>query len=157
MSGLWAIDKADESQAQTLHHLHGVAFWQGWDEEAFHAFLRDETIACFIARPIGLPDQIIGFILVRHVHDEAEILTLAVAPSSRRQGVGYALLDAALRYLYHQRVLNLFLEVEEKNQAALSLYHRLGFEETGRRPGYYQTESGRCDALTMRRLLKKQA
>jgi len=142
MNGFWAIDKADESQAQNLHYLHGAAFWQGWDEEAFRAFLRDETVACFIARPIGRPDEIVGFVLVRLVHDEAEILTLAVAPKNRRQGVGYGLLDAVLRHLHHQRVQQLFLEVEEQNQAAIMLYRRFGFEEMGRRPAYYQTATG---------------
>jgi len=136
-----------------LQYLHSLSFWQSWDEEAFYAFLRDETIVCFIARPVGVPDKIIGFVLIRQVGDEAEILTLAVAPANRRQGVGYALLDATLRHIHHQSVKKLFLEVEEQNHAALSLYRRFGFEETGRRPGYYQTQTGRCDALTMRRLL----
>jgi len=154
MSGLWAIDKAQESQVPALHHLHGASFWQGWDEEDFRAFLRDETVACFIARRIGEPDEIVGFVLVRLVQDESEILTLAVAPTNRRQGVGYGLIDAVLRYLHHQRVQKLFLEVEEQNQAAIMLYRRFGFEETGRRVAYYQTPTGRCDALMMRRLLK---
>jgi len=154
MNESWAIDRVDEGQASSLHLLHESAFWQSWDEESFCTFLRDETVVCFVARPIGLPDYIVGFILVRQASDEAEIITLAVAKENRRQGAGRALLDAALRHLHHQRVENLFLEVEEKNHAALSLYRRLGFEETGRRPGYYQMQSGRCDALTMRRLLK---
>jgi len=154
MNEFVAIDKADEDHALALQHVHGLSFWQGWDEAAFHAFLRDDAIVCFIARPVGVPDKIMGFILVRQVADEAEILTFAVAPTNRRQGVGHALLDATLRHIHHQRVQKLFLEVEEKNHAALSLYRRFGFEETGRRPGYYQTQKGRCDALMMRRLLK---
>jgi len=147
-----AIDQADESQAQILQHLHRLAFWQGWDEGAFRSFLRDETMTCFIARPVGSPETIMGFVLVRQIDDEAEIITIAVAPHNRRQGVGYALLDATLRHLHHKRVQKLFLEVEEKNHAALSLYRRFGFEEAGRRKGYYQTENGRCDALMLRRL-----
>jgi len=153
MNGSVAIDRAYECQAPALQHLHQATFWQGWDEETFRTFLRDETVSCLVARPIGMPENITGFILVRQVADEAEIITLAVARQNRRQGVGYALLDAALRYFYHQRVQKLFLEVEEKNHGALSLYRRFGFEEMGRRRGYYQTAEGRCDALMMCRFL----
>jgi len=148
------IDRADEGQAQALHHLHVSSFWQGWDEEAFCSFLRDKTVICFIARPIGNPDDIIGFVLVRQIGDEAEIITIAVEAKNRRQGVGYALFDAVLRHLYYQRVQKIFLEVEENNHAAYTLYRRFGFEEIGRRPGYYQTQSGRHDALMMRRIIK---
>jgi len=146
-----AIDQADIGQAQACAALHQSAFWHGWDEEAFYSFLRDETITCLIARPIGLPERLVGFVLVRQVGDEAEIITLAVLPTYRRQGIGYALLDASLRHFHHQRVQKLFLEVEEKNHAAYKLYCRLGFEEIGRRPAYYQTREGRCDALVMQR------
>jgi len=153
MNGSWIIDKADASQVRALQHLHAASFWRGWNEEDFFTFLRDETMLCFIARPIGYPDDITGFVLMRHLHDEAEIITLAVAPKNRRKGIGYALLDATLRYLHHQRAQKLFLEVEEKNHAAITLYRRFGFEEIGRRPGYYQIETGRCDALTMQRIM----
>jgi ribosomal-protein-alanine N-acetyltransferase len=42
------------------------------------------------------------------------------------------------------------LEVEEGNGPAIAVYRRLGFQETGRRDGYYQKADGtRVSALTM--------
>ena len=40
-----------------------------------------------------------GFVLARLVLDEAEILTIAVAPQAQRKGLGHALMDATLRHL----------------------------------------------------------
>jgi len=77
---------------------------------------------------------------------EAEILTLAVAPPARGQGLGRRLLLAAIA---HARVLGadtMFLEVGADNPAALALYARLGFAKVGDRKGYYQ---GR-DAFVLR-------
>ncbi len=95
-----------------------------------------------------------GFIVARLVLDEAEILTIAVAPPAQRKGLGHALMDATLRHLHNARASMLFLEVDELNAPALALYRRLGFKQVGKRPGYYETAAGRSTAFTMRRDLK---
>ena len=79
----------------------------------------------------------VGFVLARVVVDEAEILTIAVAPSHRRRGVGCALVEELCRRLYRDRVASLFLEVDAGNTAAVTLYRRLRFEKVGERRGYY--------------------
>lgn len=81
-------------------------------------------------------DEIAGFLVWRSVVwneggiNEAEILNLAVAKSSRRQGLGRALIEAV-------PVSNVFLEVRESNAAARALYRKAGFVEAGVRFGYY--------------------
>ena len=74
--------------------------------------------------------QVCGFIVSRCVAGEIEVLNLASAPETRRQGVASALLgslDAA----------DVFLEVRESNTAARKLYEKLGFFVVGTRPEYY--------------------
>jgi ribosomal-protein-alanine N-acetyltransferase len=44
----------------------------------------------------------------------------------------------------------MFLEVRPSNAKALALYRRAGFQQVGRRRGYYPGENGREDALIMR-------
>ena len=78
-----------------------------------------------------------GFVLARLVAGEAEILTVAVARSHRRLGLGWLLMDAVLRDLHTRRADALFLEVDESNTPAITLYRRLGFRQVGRRPDYY--------------------
>jgi [ribosomal protein S18]-alanine N-acetyltransferase len=49
-----------------------------------------------------------------------------------------------------QRAECLFLEVDETNVAAVTLYRKLGFREVAKRPSYYEGPSGRTNALVMR-------
>ena len=77
-----------------------------------------------------------GFLIVRKAGDEAEILTLGVAPSCRNRGLGRALLQTAIDLLRASGTKRLFLEVETGNEAALRLYRSFGGEAVGRRTGY---------------------
>lgn len=91
-----------------------------------------------------------GFILMRVVADEAEILTLAVRPSARRRGLGGELVGEGAVAAAAQGATRLFLEVAEDNAAARALYARAGFAEAGRRRGYYAGIDGsRRDALVL--------
>ena len=89
--------------------------------------------------------QINGHAVAWWIADELEIMTLAVAPTSRRTGLGMKLLETLLAARKHQ---NAFLELREGNQPALALYLRAGFEIVGRRKAYYRDGE---DALIMRR------
>jgi [ribosomal protein S18]-alanine N-acetyltransferase len=78
-----------------------------------------------------------GFILVRVVPPEAEILNLAVSLAWRRKGIATMLLAFAERTIRADSVSRVFLEVRESNQAGIAFYDRLGFARMGRRPAYY--------------------
>lgn len=82
--------------------------------------------------------KVVGFLVVRDVVAEAEILNLCVAPARRRAGLAEALLTEALAELRRSRVDQLFLEVRESNSPAISFYEKHGFRTNGRRPGYYR-------------------
>jgi [ribosomal protein S18]-alanine N-acetyltransferase len=79
-----------------------------------------------------------GVLIARKAADEAELLTLAVAPECRRAGLGKALLKSAMTTLSGSGARQLFLEVEEGNEAALKLYRSLGAVPVGRRARYYE-------------------
>jgi [ribosomal protein S18]-alanine N-acetyltransferase len=91
-----------------------------------------------------------GFVLARAAAGEAEILTLAVVPAARRQGVGSALLAGAMAAACARGAAEMFLEVAASNAAAHALYAGLGFTEVGRRPRYY---ADGADAFVLRRTL----
>lgn len=101
-----------------------------------------------LVRPSGMsanPD-IVALGGVSHGPD-AEILTLGVSSSARGQGIGGALLDELLTIAWEGGAGQVFLEVRtgDSGAAARRLYLSRGFEEVGRRPGYYHGE----DALIM--------
>lgn len=128
-----------------LAALHAQAFDAPWTAEAFADLLNQAGV--FVEAEDG------GFILVRVVADEAEILTLAVRPQARRQGVATRLVEAAAARAAGRGANRLFLEVAETNEAARGLYGRCGFETVGRRRGYYSDTAGGpgIDALILAR------
>jgi ribosomal-protein-alanine N-acetyltransferase len=93
-----------------------------------------------------------GFALARVAADEAELLTLAVAPARRRRGVGAALLSMVEARARSAGAAALFLEARADNQAALALYRSRNFDLVARRPRYYAGDTP-VDALVMRKLL----
>jgi ribosomal-protein-alanine N-acetyltransferase len=76
--------------------------------------------------------------MFRVVADEMELLSLAVTPAWRRQGLACWLTRLALAVAGRKGARAAFLEVRSANAPARRLYASLGFVETGRRPGYYQ-------------------
>ncbi|MCU1431720.1 MAG: rimI [Actinotalea sp.] len=80
--------------------------------------------------------------------DVAQVMTIGVAPSAQRRGLGTVLLETLVD---RSRVLGataVLLEVRVDNDAALALYRRSGFSVVRRRKRYYQPED--VDAWTMR-------
>lgn len=127
-----------------LAALHAEAFDRPWDAGAFAALLDQSGVFAV--------EEADGFILMRVAVDEAEILTLAVRPAARRQGLGARLVGQGAVAAAARGADRLFLEVAEDNAAARALYARAGFIEAGRRPGYYQGPDGsRRDALLLAR------
>lgn len=82
--------------------------------------------------------DLLGFALMRYGEDDAHLLLLATQPRCRRQGVGSALLAWLEVTARVAGIKTLKLEARSDNAGARQFYRRHGFEETGRRPGYYQ-------------------
>jgi ribosomal-protein-alanine N-acetyltransferase len=131
------------ADAPALAALHAAAFppAERWGPDAIRLML--EMPGAF-----GLHRPGEGFVLARIAADEAEILTLAVAPEARRRGLGGALLAAAMAGAAARGASAMVLEVAEGNAAARALYAAAGFAEAGRRRRYY---AGGVDALVLRR------
>lgn len=129
------------AHAEALAAIHAASFppAERWAAAA---------LATQLALPggFGLLDPRGGFVLARVAADEAEILTLAVAPPARRQGVARALLAAAHAEAAARGAVASYLEVAAGNEAALALYAAAGYRAVGRRPGYY-ADGG--DAIVM--------
>jgi ribosomal-protein-alanine N-acetyltransferase len=87
--------------------------------------------------------------------DEAEVLTLAVTPATRRRGVASALLRQAMATALACGSRAVFLEVATDNPGAQALYLAHGFGEVGRRPAYFSRPGGAVGALIMRRDLNR--
>ena len=126
----------------TLARIHAASFTQPrpWTETEFTDLARDP--ANFL---IAYTE---GFLLGRTGLDEAELLTLAVAPEARRLGIGAALLSRFETEARTRGAVTAFLEVASDNAPAQALYRAAGWQDAGRRRNYY---AAGIDAVVMRK------
>ena len=127
--------------ADALAALHTACFERPWSGDAFAKLLRGAGV-----HALGTSQ---GFIVIRCVADEAEILSLGVVPAARGAGHGRDLVRAAAHLAASAyQVRHIFLEVAANNHAARALYSGLGFICHGSRPRYYANIDAhlmRCD------------
>ncbi len=143
------LSEASSRDAAAIAALHSASFRRGWSEQEVDGLLLDRHV---IAHRATAGDQLVGFIMSRLVGEEAEILSVAVSAHKQGRGLARNLLTLHLRRLAGLGAKAVFLEVDEKNQAAIKLYERAGFREVSRRPNYYPSVAGKlANALILRR------
>ena len=139
MSTECEIRRGGASDARRLADLHAEAFTgEAWSEVEFLQLMVTGGAQAWLALE---GDSVCGMALIRMAADEAEILTIGVAPDRRRLGVGLAMLNAMEDALRAEGGRTLFLDVDEGNGAARALYERAGYRRRGRRPRYYRSGS----------------
>jgi len=145
--------------AELLAGIHAVCFAEPWSAKSMAEVLVMAGAEGLIAVdgdslvPHAVPPGPAGLVLWRVASDEAEILTIAVLPPWRRHGLGTRLLAAAVAGAETVGAQTMYLEAAADNTAALALYAGHGFEQVGRRKGYY----GAVDGITMRHRLSLNA
>jgi len=139
------IRKMTVEDVPAVVDLDQKSFSLPWPERSFRFELTDNPASrCWVAE---LDGTVVGMIVVWLIVDEAHVATLATHPDFRRQGIGRRLLAQALRHLIEEGAQSSFLEVRESNIAAQEMYHKFGYEATGRRRRYYRDNDE--DAILM--------
>lgn len=135
---------AGPEYAPALAAIHAAAFGaaEAWNAGFFASQL---AMAGHVAL---LDDEGRGFILLRVIADEAEVLTIAVVPECQRRGIGRSLMANGLAAVAALGARSSFLEVSVRKPGALALYQGFGFIAVGRRKAYYPDGA---DALLLRR------
>lgn len=90
----------------------------------------------------------IGYGGVKVGGDQADVMTIGVAPHARGRGAGAAILDVLLTWAREAGATEIFLDVRPSNEVAIALYRSRGFEDLGHRPRYFRNPVE--DALEMR-------
>ena len=103
-----------------------------------------------MAEALQQPREVVAYggVLAPRRSEQADIQTIAVAPSARRAGLGRALMNALIAEATGRGAREIFLEVRADNPGAQQLYDSLGFEALAIRAGYYQPDN--VDAIVMR-------
>ncbi|PHS27362.1 MAG: ribosomal-protein-alanine N-acetyltransferase [Robiginitomaculum sp.] len=113
--------------------MHEAAFSPAWDARAMLDLLQNGACA-FIASDAGIN---IGFAMMRAAADEAELLSIVVSATEKRQGIGQKLMNGLCKQLEQSGVNTLFLEVASENHAGCRFYEKNGFSRMGIRKNYY--------------------
>lgn len=120
-----------------------------WTQDMFHNELAEVGISreVMVARLAG---KIVGYVSLRFVADEGDVVTIAVDTSVQKQGVGTLMMDWLETTAKVRGVKNLFLEVRSDNIPAIAMYLARDFERIDLRRNYYDTG---VDAYVMRKRL----
>ena len=161
------IRPADPSDADQLARLADAVSSEpeGWlisiagewrsaaDERRYLKALRRYSHAAVFVAEEGNGDIVGRLSVGRDPHPSSAHVAdvgLMVAMAARRQGVGRALIDAAIAWARTAGVRKLELHVFPWNEAAIALYEAVGFEREGyRKQQYRRGDGGYVDAILM--------
>ena len=129
------LRRATEKDIAAIHAIEVASFSDPWSAASFRSMLAQPQVRATVALRDGV---LVGYAVAWVIADEAELANLAVAPAARGAGVGAALTRELLSAIDAAGGATVYLEVREGNSAALALYRGLGFDESGRRKGYYR-------------------
>ena len=143
------IERATRDDVAEVVAIERAAFSDPWSAQSFREALEHSAVYFACARRDGV--GVVGYVVAWFVADEGEIANVAVSPAGWGTGIGRALLDSALEEAERRRASAVYLEVRDSNERARRLYKSRGFEEVGRRRGYYRRPVE--DAIVLRRAL----
>ena len=131
----------DNAELAVLAQLHAACFPDdAWDSAALATVLAmpgtEGRVACLDEAGIC------AMLITQYLGEDAEILTLGVAPALRRRGIAHLLLADFFVRARDVGALRVVLEVAADNAAALALYRSLNFVRHGTRKHYYRRVGG---------------
>jgi ribosomal-protein-alanine N-acetyltransferase len=133
------VRRVEEPDLRAILRIERAAFDQPWPYAVFERFLDERG---FLVAERNRDGEIVGYVVgdltAGAAHDIGHVKDLAVAPQSRRQGIGRTLLDQALAALVVGGAAVVKLEVRASNETARALYRDVGFAPAKRIDRYYR-------------------
>ena len=126
------IRRASEHDVGGITAIENRVFRHPWNKNQIQQELKQENGKLVY---VEIEKKIMGYIMVRVVKNEAQILNIAIDLPFQHRGYGKKLLQHTLHELGTQT--NVFLEVRESNLPAIKLYSDFNFEEFGVREHCY--------------------
>lgn len=145
----YELSVVEETDIGAMARIHALSFDDAWTGAMIRRILTMPGAFGIVARQ-RRKWTVAGFALLRQAADECEVLSLAVSPNLRGDGVGGLLFAGAMEQASLAGATKLFLEVAEDNDIARRLYSSRGLVPVGRRPDYYTRNDGStAAAVTM--------
>jgi len=145
----WTIRPYEARDFAALHKLDQACFVPGisYSRWSLQYFLNLPTADCLVAEE---GKKIVGFVLAEENPPLGHIITLDVADSHRREGLGTALLREIEQHFVFQGVQSVLLETAVDNESGIAFWQHHGYRTEAVVKRYYL---GRIDAFEMRKRL----
>ena len=137
------VRRAQPEDAPAIAEVEAKAARQPWSVDSIAKHLALASTEAWVWESAFIE----AHLLTSKAADVAEVLTIAVLPQARRQGIGRALLRAAEAEWTSGATAEAFLEVRADNAGAKALYIGQGWVQVGERSRYYRDG---CDAHILR-------
>lgn len=123
----------EESDADAVAKIESDCFSSPWSSNAILESHRANA-SFFVAENL---QRIVGYGGVQISADEAYVTNIAVVREYRGMSIGERLTEELIEHAKNSGARFISLEVRKSNNAAISLYNKLGFENKGVRKGFY--------------------
>jgi ribosomal-protein-alanine N-acetyltransferase len=144
MSNTLIIHPMTEADLGRVYALEKISHPVPWSQASLQRSFTDHHGFVLLKQ-----EQLVGFAFVQKIVDEAHLLDIVIDPAQRGHGLGRYLLRELIERVFCEGINIWFLEVRASNAAAIAVYQALEFNELGIRRNYYDTATGREDALMM--------
>lgn len=129
------IESFRDDQLDDLFKIESRSFGEdSYREEFFRRLCLDNRDLLLVARA---SKRLLGYVMGEWQEGSAEIISLAVQPECRGQGLGRKLLHRLLARIGRAGVSKVSLMVRADNQVAINLYRSMGFRRLRRVQAYY--------------------
>lgn len=110
-------------------------FDEFWNYNILKSELQNNNSKYLVAKQ---DSEIIGFVGIKIILDEADIMNIVIKKSYRNKGIGSLLLKELISLCQNLNLKSIFLEVNESNFSAIHLYEKFDFKIVGNRKKYYK-------------------
>jgi len=133
-----------EVDLPSVMEIEKAAYRFPWTLSIFEDCLR----VGYSATVLELDESLVGYGIISVAAGEAHLFNLCIHPELQHCGYGRRILKHLLALAQQKGAQSVFLEARSSNQAAIALYHKMGFNQIGVRKRYYLNgDKGREDGL----------
>ncbi len=129
------IRRATIMDIDSIIAVEKESFSTPWPRQAFVDELTRNIVSYYIV--MEQHGEVVGYMGMWIIVDEAHITNIAVHPKARRQQIAETAVSLMKLLAKERGALRMTLEVRKSNVAAIALYEKLGFVSYGLRKNYY--------------------
>ncbi|AXE62408.1 ribosomal protein S18-alanine N-acetyltransferase [Candidatus Thioglobus sp. NP1] len=138
-----SFNKLNLSQLDNIVSIESSSSSYPWTKTQLKESIKNPNNLCYSATYEG---DIIGYLIVMLASETADILNIGINPNNQRKGYGSLLMSYLYKELKNRLIEEVFLEVRESNQSAISFYLNQGFKEISIRKNYYKSNSNKLSS-----------